>query len=73
MKHFPSKRHLPQKHRRYVAGIRNLFKTFMSEVDLWMIYDNSRTPRTFVAKGGRATDVEIVSEMIYNKIKAYVR
>ncbi len=59
-------------HRRYVAGIRNLFKTFMSEVDLWMIYDNSRTPRTFVAKGGRATDVEIVSEMIYNKIKAYV-
>lgn len=59
-------------HRGYVAGIRNLFKTFMSEVDLWMIYDNSRTPRTFVAKGGRATDVEIVSEMIYNKIKAYV-
>lgn len=59
-------------HRRYVAGIRNLFKTFMSEVDLWMIYDNSRTPRTFVAKGGRATDVEIVSVMIYNKIKAYV-
>lgn len=59
-------------HRRYVAGIRNLFKIFMSEVDLWMIYDNSRTPRTFVAKGGRATDVEIVSEMIYNKIKAYV-
>ena len=59
-------------HRRYVAGIRNLFKTFMSEVDLWMIYDNSRTPRTFVAKGGRATEVEIVSEMIYNKIKAYV-
>lgn len=59
-------------HRRYVAGIRNLFKTFMSEVDLWMIYDNSRTPRTFVAKGGRATDVEIVSKMTYNKIKAYV-
>ena len=60
-------------HRRYVAGIRNLFKTFTSEVDLWMIYDNSRTSRTFVAKGGRVTDVEIVSEMIYNKIKAYVR
>lgn len=59
-------------HRRYVAGIRNLFKIFMSEVDLWMIYDNSCTPRTFVAKGGRATDVEIVSKMTYNKIKAYV-
>lgn len=59
-------------HRRYVTGIRNLFKFFMAEVDLWMIYDNSRTPRTFVAKGGRATEVEIISETIYNKIKAYV-
>lgn len=58
--------------RRYTAGIRNLFNIFMSEVDLWMIYDNSRTPRTFVAKGGRATEIKVVSETIFNKIKAYV-
>lgn len=58
--------------RRYVAGIRNLFKFFMKEVDLWMIYDNSRTLRTFVAKGGKTFDDEIVLEDIYNKIKAYV-
>lgn len=59
--------------RRYVAGIRNLFNKFMSEVDLWMIYDNSRTPRTFVAKGGRLTETEITLETTYNKIKSYVR
>lgn len=58
--------------RRYVTGIRNLFGIFMKEVDLWMIYDNSHTPRTFVAKGGRVMDTEIISETIYNKIKAYV-
>lgn len=59
--------------RRYVAGIRNLFNIFMSEVDLWMIYNNSRTPRTFVAKGGRLTETEITLETTYNKIKSYVR
>lgn len=58
--------------RRYVAGIRNLFNIFMNEVDVWAIYDNSCTPRTFVAKGGRAIGVDIVSETIYNKIKNYV-
>lgn len=58
--------------RRYVAGIRNLFNLFMPKVDLWMIYDNSRTPRTFVAKGGRLTDIEIALETTYNKIKSYV-
>lgn len=59
--------------RRYAAGIRNLFNIFMSEVDLWMIYDNSRTPRTFIAKGGRLTETEITLETTYNKIKSYVR
>ena len=58
--------------RRYKAGIQNLFNIFMKEVDLWMIYDNSRTPRTFVAKGGKATKKEIISETTYKKIKAYV-
>lgn len=59
--------------RRYKAGICNLFNIFMKEVDLWMIYDNSSTPRAFVAKGGKSIKEEVVSETIYNKIKAYVR
>ncbi len=58
--------------RRYVAGIRNLFNIFMNEVALWMIYNNSHTPRTFVAKGGRLTKTEINIETTYNKIKSYV-
>lgn len=60
-------------YRRYVVGISNLFKYFMNEVDLWMIYDNSHSPRTFVAQGGCITQTEIYSKEIYNKIKAYVR
>lgn len=59
--------------RRYVAGIVNLFGRFMDEVDLWMIYDNSRTPRTFVAKGGKSLATSVESEMLFNKIKRYVR
>lgn len=58
--------------RRYVKGIKNLFNLFMKEVDVWAIYDNSRNPRIFVAKGGKMTNVEINSETIYNKIKNYV-
>ena len=34
-----------------------------------MIYDNSRTSRVFVAKGGKNIDTEIVAETLYNKIK----
>lgn len=59
--------------RRYVAGITNLFARFMNEVDLWMIYDNSRTPRTFVAKGGKSMATSVESEMLYYKIKSHVR
>ena len=44
----------------------------MKEVDIWAIYDNSSNPRIFVAKGGKAMDIEINSETIYNKIKNYV-
>lgn len=59
--------------RRYVAGIANLFGRFMDEVDLWLIYDNSRTPRTFVAKGGKSLATSVESEMLFSKIKRYVR
>lgn len=59
--------------RRYVAGICNLFNIFMDEVDSWMIYDNSQSPRDFIAKGGRVVKFEIFSELVFNKIKSYVR
>ena len=53
--------------RRYVAGLKNLFDRFADEVDLWMIYDNSRSPREFRAKGGRSISTDIVSKNVFNK------
>ena len=35
--------------RRYVAGISNLFRLFMREVDYWEIYDNSEYPAVQIA------------------------
>ena len=35
--------------RRYVAGINNLFRLFMNEVDYWTIYDNSEYPAIQIA------------------------
>ncbi len=59
-------------YRRYKNGISNLFNIFMDEVDLWMIYDNSRTPRTFVAMGGKDYEIMVNTYETFNKIKAYV-
>ena len=59
--------------RRYVNGIINLFNIFMKEVDIWAIYDNSKNPRAFIAKGGKNIDFKIFSETTYNKIKSYVK
>ena len=35
--------------RRYASGIKNLFNLFMSEVDYWDIYNNSKYPRKQIA------------------------
>ena len=58
--------------RRYVAGITNLFKIYMQIVDIWMIYDNSKPSRQFVAHGAKNAQTEILSNDILNKIKSYV-
>lgn len=59
--------------RRYIAGIDNLFKLYASEVDCWMIYDNSDNPRIAIAQGGRFATTEILNESLFNKIKEYVK
>ena len=58
--------------RRYVAGIRNFFRLFMSEVDYWDIYDNSRYPRKQVACGGKNAQTIIYQELSFAKIQSYV-
>lgn len=59
--------------RRYVSGISNLFNLYSPEVDYWMLYDNSATPRIAVARGGKQLASTIYNEEIYNKIRSYVR
>lgn len=59
--------------RRYISGIRNLFKLFMKEVDYWDIYDNSDTPRIQIACGGREADTIVYDELRLNLIQSYVK
>lgn len=59
--------------RRYVAGISNLFRLFMNEVDSWVIFDNSENPRKQIASGGRNADTVVDEEMLYSIILNYVK
>lgn len=63
----------PIARRRYVAGINNLFKLFMGEVDSWEIYDNSAFPSVQIATGGKDDETSIFVETIYKKIANYVK
>ncbi len=59
--------------RRYIAGINNLFKLYMDEVDIWTIYDNSEQPRECVAYGGKELETIIYNNSKYERIKRYVK
>ncbi|MBQ6097180.1 MAG: zeta toxin family protein [Bacteroidales bacterium] len=58
--------------RRYVSGINNLFNLYVPEVDYWMLYDNSSSPRIAVARGGRQLETTIYDQETFNTIKNYV-
>lgn len=58
-------------HRRYWAGLRNLFEIFVPVVDLWSLYDNTDEARVIV-KNGIVVDAEklkIIKESCQKKIK----
>ena len=59
--------------RRYVAGIRNFFRLFMSEVDYWDIYDNSGYPAIQVACGGKDEETIVKVDSVFIKMKSYVK
>ena len=63
----------PVVRRRYVAGIRNLIRLFMNEVDYWVIYDNSEYPAVQVATGGKNETTTIMLEATYQTITDYVK
>ena len=59
--------------RRYVAGICNLFRLFMSEVDSWEIYDNSKYPAVQIASGRKDDETSIIVRSTYKTIADYVK
>lgn len=59
--------------RRYVAGINNLFRLFMNEVDYWDIYDNSQKTRIEIAYGGKEIKSIIFNDSLFKTIESYVK
>ncbi len=59
--------------RRYAKGIDNLFKLFMNEVDVWIIYDNSEYDKERIAFGGKLTHTRVNNIAKFDKIKSYVK
>ena len=58
--------------RRYWGGLQNLFEIYMPIVDTWILVDNSDTPRTIVATGGKNQDTTIENKECFTKIEEYV-
>ena len=61
------------KKRRYVAGINNLINIYADIVDYWSAFDNSRNPRMLIATGGKDSGIVIANEVLYQKLKQYVK
>jgi predicted ABC-type ATPase len=59
--------------RRYEAGLRNLFASYIPAVDDWQVYDNSDLsgPR-LIASGGAGTRPVIVAPDAWNALKEHV-
>ena len=58
--------------RRYYEGIYNLFNIYMSIVDTWVLVNNSETPRSIIASGGKDQELAIVNNDLFKKIEDYV-
>ena len=57
--------------RRYYAGLRNLFRIFMSEVDLWVLFDNSKNQSERVAFGGSNIPIKVRDKEKFEIIRKY--
>ena len=59
--------------RRFWAGLNNLVKIYMPIVDTWLLVNNSETPRTIIATGGKNQTTKIEDIINFTKIKEYVK
>ncbi|MDD5569907.1 MAG: zeta toxin family protein [Bacteroidales bacterium] len=55
--------------RRYISGIKNLFKVYIPVSDYWMIINNSKTPPIVIAEGNKNSKI-INNEKIFKKLKS---
>ena len=62
---------LPVIERRYKAGIKNLFKLFMDEVDIWTLYDNTEGCATLIAFGGKTIRKHVKNIVKFEKMQDY--
>lgn len=59
--------------RRYWEGLDNLFKIYMPIVDTWILVNNSETPRSVVATGGKDQKTIIKDNKHFKTIEEYVK
>ena len=59
--------------RRYYEGIDNLFNIYMPIVDTWVLVNNSETPRSIVATGGKDQESLIRNCVLFKKIEEYAK
>lgn len=59
--------------RRYYEGIDNLFNIYMPIVDTWVLVNNSETPRSIVATGGKGQELLMMNSVLYKKLEEYVK
>lgn len=59
--------------RRYSEGIDNLFNIYMPIVDTWILVDNSKTPRSIIASGGKNQSLVVRNSVLYKKIEDHVK
>ena len=57
-------------HRRFHAGLQNLFQLYIPVVDYWTLYDNSTVPSAKIACGWRDQRVNVVDETRYIDLSA---
>ena len=59
--------------RRYYEGIDNLFKIYMPIVDTWVLVNNSETPRSIIASGGKDQKPQIINNELFKNLEEYVK
>ena len=58
--------------RRYHLGLKYFFHLYQSEVDYWMLVNNSSSPREVIATGGKDKEQYVTNIEEYQKIQEYV-